>query len=234
MSSRAATGSDSTVAARAAAFASLGAAVIHFAATPAHWRDWMPSGLFFATIAVFQLLWAILAWTRPPVLLLAAGMVVNGAAAALWVWAHTVGAPLGPNAGETEAVAAAGICVLLLECYVVMGAAWAWYRRDQPASVSGFASAAVLLGANTVVVIAVAAGVFSGLQGHNHHHSPIEAEGEPAVVHKEHGDAHGARVVPAVPLDVRTAKTPAPASPAPMPTADHDDHDDHGGHHHGE
>jgi hypothetical protein len=231
MSSRAATGSDSKVAARAAALASLGAAVIHFAATPAHWRDWMPSGLFFATIAVFQLLWAILVWTRPPVLLLAAGMVVNATTAALWVWAHTAGAPLGPNAGATEAVSAAGICVLLLECYVVMGAAWAWYRRDQPESVSSFASAAVLLGANTVVVAAVAAGVFSGLQGHDHHHSPIEAEGEPAVVHKEHGDAHGARGVPAVPLDVRTAKTPAPASPAPMPAADHDDHS---GDHHGE
>lgn len=232
MSSRAATGSDSTVAARAAAIASLGAAVIHFVVTPAHWRDWMPSGLFFATVAVFQVLWAILVWTRPPVLLLAAGMVVNATTAALWVWAHTAGAPLGPNAGETEAVAAAGICVLLLECYVVMGAAWAWYRRDQPESVSSFASAAVLLGANTVVVAAVAAGVFSGLQGHDHHHSPIEAEGEPAVVHKEHGDAHGARVVPAVPLDARASKPAAPASPAPSPAAV--DHDDHGADHHGE
>ena len=231
MSSRAATGSDSKVAARAAALASLGAAVIHFAATPAHWRDWMPSGLFFATIAVFQLLWAILVWTRPPVLLLAAGMVVNATTAALWVWAHTAGAPLGPNAGATEAVSAAGICVLLLECYVVMGAAWAWYRRDQPESVSSFASAAVLVGANTVVVAAVAAGVFSGLQGHDHHHSPIEAEGEPAVVHKEHGDAHGAHVVPAAPVNARAAKAPAPASPAPMPAADHGDH---GGDHHGE
>ncbi len=231
MSSRAATGSDSTVAARAAAIASLGAAVIHFAVTPAHWGDWMPSGLFFATVAVFQLLWAILAWTRPPVLVLAAGMVVNATTAALWVWAHTAGAPFGPNAGETEAVAAAGICVLLLECYVVMGAAWAWYRRDQPESVSSFASAAVLLGANTVVVAAVAAGVFSGLQGHDHHHSPIEADGAPAVVHKEHGDAHGAHAVPAVPLDARTAKAPAPASPAPPPAAG--DHDDHGRDHHG-
>lgn len=231
MSSRAATGSDSKVAARAAALASLGAALIHFAATPAHWRDWMPSGLFFATIAVFQLLWAILVWTRPPVLLLAAGMVVNATTAALWVWAHTAGAPLGPNAGATEAVSAAGICVLLLECYVVMGAAWAWYRRDQPESVSSFASAAVLLGANTVVVAAVAAGVFSGLQGHDHHHSPIEAEGEPAVVHKEHGDAHGAHAVPAAVVPARAAKPAAPASPVPPPApAGHDD----GAHHHGE
>jgi hypothetical protein len=228
MSSRAATGSDSTVAARAAAFASLGAAVIHFAVTPAHWRDWMPSGLFFATVAVFQLLWAILAWTRPPVLLLAAGMVVNATSAALWVWAHTAGAPLGPNAGETEAVAAAGICVLLLECYVVMGAAWAWYRRDQPESVSSFASAAVLLGANTVVVVAVTAGVFSGLQGHGHHHSPLEAEGVPAVVHKE----HGAQLVPAAPVASRAAKPAAPASPAPRPAVA--DHDGDGGHQHDE
>lgn len=32
--------------------------------------------------------------------------------------------PFGPSAGEPEPVGAAGICVLLLQCYVVMGAGW--------------------------------------------------------------------------------------------------------------
>ena len=50
MTSRTGTRTDYRLATRAAAIASLGAAVIHFAVTPEHWRDWLPSGLFFASI----------------------------------------------------------------------------------------------------------------------------------------------------------------------------------------
>jgi hypothetical protein len=39
---RAETGTDSALAARLAAIASIGAAVIHLAVIPSHWRDWMP------------------------------------------------------------------------------------------------------------------------------------------------------------------------------------------------
>jgi hypothetical protein len=234
MTSRVASRTDGRVAARAAATASIGAAVIHFAVTPAHCSAWLPSGVFFASIAAFQLVWARLAWTRPPALLLASGIVTNAGLAALWVWSRTAGEPLGPNAGEPEPVQAAGICALLLECYVVMGAGWAWFRGDRAGPVSAVGSALVLLGANTIVAAAMTAGVASGLQGHDHH-APDEAHAEHLAPHDEHTAGHHNESEPAVPLDVlvnRPPTAPAPAEPALPPTEP--SHDTHGEHHHDE
>ena len=209
--------------------------MIHFAVTPAHWSDWLPSGVFFASIAVFQLIWAFLAWTRPPAVLLAAGIVANASFAALWVWSRTAGEPFGPNAGEPEPVQAAGICALLLECYIVMGAAWAWFRGDQAAPVSGVGSALVLLGANTVVAAAVTAGVASGLQGHNHHDGPDEALSEYQDPHSEHTVGHHNPSEPAVPLDAQvTAPSTAPAPAGPALPLTEPSHDTDREHHHDE
>lgn len=177
MSYRAETGTDSALAARLAAIASIGAAVIHVAVLPSHWQVWLPAGLFFASVAVFQVIWALAAWTRPSGLLLAAGILVNGACVTLWVWSRTTGVPFGPHAGEPEAVAAADICGLLLQCYVVMGAAWAWLRIYRQESVSRVGSVLVLLGANGVIAAAVVAGVTSSLVDPDHH-SPAEAAGD--------------------------------------------------------
>lgn len=233
MTSRAVSRTDGRVAARAAATASVGAALIHLAVTPAHWGDWMPSGIFFASIAVFQLIWAFLAWTQPPAVLLAAGTMANASFAALWVWSRTAGEPFGPNAGEPEPVQAAGICALLLECYIVMGAAWAWFRGDRAQPVSGVGSALVLLGANTIVAAAVTAGVASGLQGHNHHDGPADAR-EYQAPHSEHKVGPHDHSESAVPLDAQVSQpstAPAPAGPAPL-TEPH--HDTDGEHHHDE
>ena len=143
---------DGRLAARCAAVASFGAGVIHLAVTPMHWRDWVLSGLFFATVGLFQLIWTFFAWSRPTVLVLAAGIIANVGLVALWVTSHTTGAPFGPNAGQPEAAEPAGISVQLLQCYVVMGAAWAWFRGYRAEEVSGFNRAMVLLGANAVMI----------------------------------------------------------------------------------
>lgn len=185
---------DSRLAARCAAIASLGAAVIHFAVTPMHWRDWVPSGMFFAALATFQLVWAFFVWARPAALVLAAGIAANAGAAVLWVMSCITGPPVGPSAGQPEAVGAAGICVLLLQCYVVMGAGWSWARKYQPEEVSGFGRSLVLMGANTVMAGAVTVGLVASLQGHHHHHhgAAVEAQGEHHAGHEAHmdGGAH--------------------------------------------
>lgn len=169
---------DSHLAARCAAVASIGASVIHFAVMPAHWRDWVPSGVFFAVLAVFQLVWAFVIWSRPTSWRLVAGIVVNAVVAVLWVTAHTRGAPFGPGAGRPEAADGAGICVLLLQCYVVMGSAWAWSRLGAAKNVPRFNRAVILLGAQTVMAFAVVAGVVSALAGHQHHHGSAPAEAQ--------------------------------------------------------
>jgi hypothetical protein len=165
---------DSALAARCAAIASVGAGLIHFAVMPSHFLAWWPAGFLFAAIAVFQLMWAYLA--RPRTLLLAAGIAANAGIAALWIASSTVGLPVGPRAGGPEPVEAAGICAMLLECYVVMGAAWAWMQDYEPEAVSRFRSALVLLGANGVIAGTVCVGVASSFQDHDEHHAPLEAQ----------------------------------------------------------
>lgn len=167
---------DSALAARCAAIASVGAGLIHFAVMPAHFLSWWAAGLFFAAVAVFQLMWAYLAWSRPRPLLLAAGIAANAGIAGVWVVSSTTGLPFGPHAGGPEAVDAAGICALLLECYVIMGAAWAWMQDYEPEAVSRFRSALVLLGANGVIAGTVCVGVASTFQNHAEHHAPLEAQ----------------------------------------------------------
>lgn len=211
MVASAVTKTDSRLGARCAAIASLGAAVIHVAVIPMHWRDWMLSGAFFAALAVFQLLWAVLAWFRPGTVVLAAGIAVNAGAAALWVSSCIAGPPVGPAAGQPEAIGAAGICVLLLQCYVVMGAVWAWSRKYQPDEVSGWGRALVLLGANTVMAGAVAVGLVASLQGHHQH-----GHGQLAEAQAEHHVTHEAPVTDMA-LDT-DGDHPAPAQPAPAAT----------------
>lgn len=230
---------DSRLAARCAAVASVGAAVIHVAVSPAHWNDWMPSGVFFASIAAFQLLWGLLAWWRADGLLLVTGVAVNIGSAALWVMSRTTGAPFGPHAGQPEAVEAAGICVLLLQCYVVMGAAWALHRRSRADEVSDFGRSMVLLGATTIMAGAVAVGLASGLQGHHHDHGAgVEVEAGHAPPGEGHagGHHHEAPATPpengaVQPYGRRPESAPSetvavPQSPAP-PDADGHQHDHH-------
>lgn len=230
---------DSRLAARCAAVASVGAAVIHVALAPAHWADWMPSGVFFAAIAAFQVVWGLLAWSRPYSLVLLAGIAANVGSAALWVMSRTAGAPFGPYAGEPEAVEAAGICVLLLQCYVIMGAAWALYRRSRADEVSAIGRSLVLLGATTVMAGAVATGLASGLQGHHHDHgADVEVEAGHAPPSDGHVDGHH-HEEPAAPSESEAVQpyghhpessppeaVAVPQSPA-APEADAHQHDHH-------
>ncbi len=182
MTTRAEKSTDIRLAARCAAIASAGAALIHLAAAPAHWGGWALAGVFFVVVAAFQAAWARLAWTRPAGPVLGAGIAVNVAVAALWVASTTVGLSFGPHAGQREAVGGAGICALLLECYIVMGAGWAWFRGTQAEHVSGARTALVLVGANGVIAVMVALGLTSVLHGDHHHGvTPGVTEAHPVV-----------------------------------------------------
>jgi hypothetical protein len=221
---------DSGLAARCAALASLGAASIHVVVAPAHWRDWLPSGVFFAALATFQVVWALVAWWRSGALLMAIGMAVNLGAAGLWVMSCSSGPPVGPSAGQPEAVGAAGICVLLLQCYVVMGAGWAWAQRYQPDEASGWGRVLVLVGANAVVAAAATVGLAASVHGGHHHH------GGPAGAFVEQhapSEAHPRNeAFPVTDMAGRggpvTVPTPAPATPGSAPDADGHQH------HHGD
>ena len=224
MASKAATRTDSRLALKLAALASFGAAIIHFAVVPTHWQEWLPSGLFFVSIALFQLIWARLVVARVTTSVLAAGIMLNVGAIALWALSRTSGAPFGPHAGEPELVRAADLCALLLQIYVVMAAGWVVYRGHHGEPIPAFGNAIVLLGATAVVALASTVGVASGLQ-HGHpeqagaatdHHGPAAG---PSEAH------HGVQA------------DPWPAAPAPTEPALQSDeplNDDHADHPHHE
>lgn len=232
MTPKAATNTDSRLAARLAAIASLGAAVIHFAVVPTHWQEWMPSGLFFVSIALFQLIWARVVLARPTTAVTVFGIIVNAGAVALWAQSRTAGAPFGPHAGEPELVQAADLCALLLQSYVVMGAGWVWYRGRQAEPIPAFANAVVLLGAGAVIALASTVGVASGLR--HGHHAPDAAESDHHGPSIGHADSHHGHPEPATsPPIIESIDTPAAPAPsqAPPPAAELS-HDETGGDHH--
>lgn len=217
---RTATQTDSRLAARFAAIASLGAAVIHFAVAPTHWHEWMPSGLFFVSLALVQLVWAAVILVRTTIPVLAVGILLNVGVVALWAVSRTAGAPFGPHAGTPESTQAADLCALLLQVYVVMGAGWVLYRGRRGLPIHGFAHAVVLLGAAAVVALASTVGVASGLR-----------HGHPGPAGAEAGH-HGPSIEPIDDHHGHEEPRPAPAPPDAPPAAAVPLHDAHGEHHH--
>ena len=233
---KAAPGTDSRLAARCAALASLGAAVVHFAVVPAHWQEWPLSGAFFGVLALLQLIWAQAVLIRTTAPVLAAGILLNASAILLWALSRTVGAPFGPHAGQAELVQGADLAALLLQIYVVMGAGWIWYRGLQGEPVSTLSSAAVLLTAVGVVALASTVGVVSG-QRHGHQHGPSRPDSghhsTDAQDHHAHhtqqpetAPAHPLKTAPAAPPNAGSGPAPTPRvveSPA-QPLHDHSNH----------
>ena len=234
MAIKAAPKTDSRLAARCAALASLGAAAIHFAVVPAHWQEWALAGVFFALLAGFQLGWACAILVRSTTPVLAAGIALNVGALSLWVLSRTTGAPFGPHAGQPEVVQAADLCALLLQIYVVMGACWIWHRGLDGVPVSAIASGAVLIAAVGVVALASTVGVASG-QRHGHH-GPAEADAPHHGAEIEHAEGHHDQPADrTTPLHNEPASSPAapprvdatvvPAAPLPDRHGDHDHHE---------
>lgn len=74
---------------------SAAAAGVHSAVGPAHFREQFAFGVFFASVALAQIAWAILVVLQPTRLLLAVGIAGNTALLCLWLITRTVGLPYG-------------------------------------------------------------------------------------------------------------------------------------------
>ncbi|MFR9673927.1 hypothetical protein [Streptomyces sp. TR06-5] len=134
-----------------AASTSLGAAAVHLAAGPQHWTEWWAAGAFFFALAAFQAVWGLTVLRTGNRAVLAAGLLVEAGALAVWATSRTTGLPFGPFAGAPEEMGRAGLTAAALEAVLILAVLWAFASRNP----KGFAtsSAAVL------VVGAVAAGV---------------------------------------------------------------------------
>ncbi|MBA0125852.1 hypothetical protein H0B56_09890 [Haloechinothrix sp. YIM 98757] len=169
-----------------AAFASVGAGVIHAAVTPQHWQEWIPAGAFFAGIALFQLAWAGAVLRLPHTPVIGVAIAANLASMALWGASRTWGVPFGPHAGEPEAIGIAGVLAVLFEAIVVLSAAWSLLPRERSAVFAPGAYRFAAAGAAVFVVALTPLGVLSGLEhthggpGESHTGSHSDEQGEPA------------------------------------------------------
>ncbi len=101
------------------ALVSVEAAVIHFAVIAEHFDEWWLTGLFFLGVGLFQLAWALLVLLRPSTLVYVAGALVNALVVVTWIVSRTTGVPVGPEAGEPEALGFPDACASAFEVVLV-------------------------------------------------------------------------------------------------------------------
>jgi hypothetical protein len=115
----------------AAAFSAV-AALIHGLVAPEHFHEARIYGTFFAVSTVGQLAWSVLAVTRNDKWLPAVGLVGNAACVLLWAVTRSIGIPLGPEAGEVEAVGVLDVLCATAEIGVVALCAMAIGQHVHP------------------------------------------------------------------------------------------------------
>jgi hypothetical protein len=114
----------STVLRATLALASVGAGVIHFMVTGEHFEEYVPFGVFFLALAIFQVVWAGAVWARPNAFILWSGVLVSAFTIGVWILSRTAGLPIGPEVGEAEAFGLLDTLASALEAMIVLVGAY--------------------------------------------------------------------------------------------------------------
>jgi hypothetical protein len=86
---------------------------------PEHLDEYLPFGVAFAVLALFQLVWGVAYLRRRPVWVKVVGLVVNAGTVLIWAWSRTAGLPIGPDAYTPEALGAPDLAAGLFEVILV-------------------------------------------------------------------------------------------------------------------
>ncbi len=150
-----------------AGFASLGAGLVHAAVISEHWKAWWAYGVFFAVVAAFQLVSAMLLLRGELRRVEQSVLVVNVVVLAVWVLTRTTGLPFGPEAGRVEHTGAAdlGAAALQLACVACVGMLPSLERRRAHRSAVGYLAA---LGAGAPAMSLVATPALAGTPAGEH------------------------------------------------------------------
>jgi hypothetical protein len=148
-----------------AAILSFGAAAIHFWVMPAHLDEYLPFGVAFAFLALFQLGWGAAYLRRRPAWLVVVGLVVNAGTLVIWAWSRTAGLPLGPNPYAPEALGLGDLAASLFEVMLVAILATLLaprtrhrlWRTRVTARVAGEARALIMAAVSLLTLLAVTA-----------------------------------------------------------------------------
>jgi hypothetical protein len=102
-----------------AAFALLGAGLVHLAVVSEHLEESALHGSFFVVVGTAQLGWGVLAMARTTVPAPRALVAVQVAIVAIWAASRTVGLPVPPERWTTEPVGTADLLAVALEAVAV-------------------------------------------------------------------------------------------------------------------
>jgi hypothetical protein len=167
-----------------AAVLSLGAAVIHFAATPVHLEELGIAGLGFVAAGTFQAAWT-LAWLIEASRVVGRiGIAGNLGIMAIWGWSRTIGLPVGavtiPEPIGAPDAAATVFQVLLIGLVLsrTHGVAMRLPARVPDASA---AATTVLIPAIGLVFLATTLAVTVLADGRGHGHDAGDSHGQPAA-----------------------------------------------------
>jgi hypothetical protein len=161
-----------------AAFASLGAGLIHLAVVSEHVAEWWLYGVFFLALGAVQIAWAVQTMEGDALSVPRLFATVNAAVIGLWVVSRTIGLPVGPEPWAAEPVGRADVVASALEAVVVVFLVVAVRRRQVQESRALtkplrwlVAIGAVGVAAVTLVAIAAHPPVLHG--SHHRHAAPL-------------------------------------------------------------
>jgi hypothetical protein len=141
------------------AWASMAAALIHFAVVKQHFSAFYLYGLFFIAVSCGELVWAILVVAMRSRAVLVAGLVGNAALVATWIVTRTYGALIGPEATSRATVGFGDLVATFLEVTVVVGCLVLLrsrsFGRGASSSRGELLSLAVALGITLITVLAL-------------------------------------------------------------------------------
>ena len=151
---------------------SAGAAVIHLAAAPSHYREIGDLAAGFVVSAAFQAAWIRWCLAGPSRSTIAIGIAGNLAIVAAWTWTRTIGLPVGEFAGSAEPVGFPDAASVVFELLLVTGLVIRWLEVDVALSrrsvVRAIASVAVVpivglvLVLTSLATVAIASGLDHG------------------------------------------------------------------------
>lgn len=132
---------------------SLGAAAIHFGVISEHFAEDIRFGIFFALVGWFEALWAVGFALLAARWLAGLGLIASVGTVAVWIWAHLIGLPFGPNAGSIEMTMPTDLMATLFE---ILLAVWLAARLLLGGKVHARVALRTSVGAVALLMVAIA------------------------------------------------------------------------------
>ncbi|RZS91266.1 hypothetical protein EV189_0503 [Motilibacter rhizosphaerae] len=161
-----------------AAYAGIGAGLVHLAVVHEHLQEWLAAGIFFIFLGAAQVVWGVASFAAGRVLVPRTAVLVSLGTVVLWVVSRTSGLPVGPEAFEPEAVGRADVLSCVLELVTVAGVALG-VRRVRTRESSPRRSVAALAAAAALVAVLTTPALAASGSEEGDHMPGMSAEQQP-------------------------------------------------------